>query len=84
LRTSLFFQWASLPRTVSWLEYGAFVVLTAWRKLWRAEFWWPRVWVSTLLEWHSQRKNYPAMMTSPEELEKLQARIAESVVRPAE
>lgn len=84
LRTALLFQWSSLPKAVSWLEYGAFAALTAWKKLWRGEFWWPRVWVSTWREWRRQRNNYRAMMTSPEELEKIQAKIGASVVMPAE
>lgn len=84
LRTSLLFQWASLPPSVSRLESGAFVALTMWRKLCRAEFWWPRICISTFLEWNRQRSNYLGMMTSPAELEKIQARIAEPVITPAE
>ncbi len=84
LRTALLFQWSSLPRTVTWLEYGAFMALTVWRKIWLGEFWWPRVWGSTLYEWCHKRNNYSAMLTSQDELEKLQARIAAPISRSAE
>jgi len=84
LRTSLLFQWATLPAAAPWLERAAFTFLTAMRKLLHGQGWWLRVWLATWLEWRGLRKHCRAMKTPATELKKIMARLGQPLGTAAE
>ena len=68
LRSSLLFQYSSLPKAVSWMESFSFILITMVRKLLGGDFWYVKVWFSTWTEWIRVRGHHTHLMTSKKEL----------------
>jgi GT2 family glycosyltransferase len=75
LRSSLLFQYSSLPKAVSWMESFSFILITMVRKLLRGDFWYLKVWFSTWMEWIMIHGQYTHLMTSKEELRTIKAEL---------
>ena len=68
LRSSLLFQWSSLPNASSWLDRFTFGLISLARRLLQGDFWYVGVWICTWMEWIRVRDQYTHLMTSKEEL----------------
>ena len=73
LRSSLLFQWSSLPTATSWLERFPFILITMARRLLQGDFWYLKVWICAWMEWIRVRRHYTQLMTSKEELRTIKA-----------